>query len=263
MSVVKRAKRRNNYILVLALALNILFWFGSSDIYAKWGGVPPVPTHNGAIMMGLGDPEFSFRLGAITLQNLGDSGGRVTPMRDYDYKALGDWFWLLNSLDPASDHVPMLAAYYFGGTRVPGDVAVVVDYLSRVGQNPAGIKWRWLVHAAFLARHRLYNIDLALDIAYRLSKMQLVDDTMPAWARQMPAFLLTEKGDKEAARKITEGLILSGHAFDPNEVNFMRSYLVEQLGVDPAEVDAVMRARAQSGETTTERGRTLPAPQPE
>lgn len=263
MSVVKKSKRRNNYLLVLALALNICFWFGSSDIYAKWAGVPPVPTHNGAIMMGLGDPELSFRLGAITLQNLGDGGGRVTPMRDYDYKALGEWFFLLNSLDPASDHVPMLAAYYFGGTRVPSDVAVVVDYLSQVGLNPAGVKWRWLVHASFLARHRLHDTDRALDIAYKLSKMRLADDVMPLWARQMPAFLLTEKGDREAARQITEGLILSSHAFDPNEVNFMRSYLVEQLGVDPGEVEAIMQERAKSEEAITGRSRTLPAPQPE
>lgn len=263
MAGVKQSKRRNNFFLVLALVLNICFWFGSSDIYAKWGGVPPVPSHNGAIMMGLGDPELSFRLGALTLQNLGDSGGRVTPMRDYDYKALGEWFRLLHRLDPASDHVPMLAAYYFGGTRVPSDVAVVVDYLSYVGTNPAGVKWRWLVHAAFLARHRLHDTDRALDIAYTLSKMKLADDIMPLWARQMPAFLLTEKGDREAARKITESLLLSSNAFDPNEVNFMRAYLVEQLGVDSAEVEAIMRERAEIGEAVTGRGRTLPAPQPE
>lgn len=262
MQGMKQSKRRNNLLLVLALSLNLCFWAGSSDIYAKWSGVPPAPTRNGAIMMGLGDPEFSFRLGALTLQNLGDSGGRVTPIRDYDYKGLGAWFWLLHSLDPASDHVPMLASYYFGGTRVPADVEVVVDYLSHIGQNPAGVKWRWLVHAAFLARHRLHDTDRALDIAYALSKMQLVDDVMPLWARQMPAFLLAEKGDRQAARDITEALIISSHAFDPNEVNFMMAYLEEQLGVSRTEVEAIMKAREEAG-VVTGRERSLPAPAPE
>lgn len=256
------AKRRNLFFLILAFALNIGFWAGSSDIFAQWDGVPPVPSKAGAVMMGLGDRQFSYRLGAITLQNLGDSGGRVTPMKDYDYKKLGEWFWLLHSLDPASDHVPMLAAYYFGGTRIPSDVAVVVDYLARIGSNPAGQKWRWLVQAVFLARHRLNDPNLALDLAYGLSRMRLVDDVLPGWALQMPAFVLSEKGDRESAQKILKDLLVSGRRFDPNEVNFMKAYLVEELGVDPAEVERIMKMRGPE-EPQGETRRPLPPLQPE
>lgn len=252
-------RKKTNLMLVAALAANVLFWFGSSDLYAKWDGVPPVPTQEGAVMMALGDSQFAYRLGAITLQNLGDGGGRVTPMKDYQYDKLGKWFWLLHGLDPASDHVPMLAAYYFGGTRVPKDVAVVVEYLAAIGQNPAGAKWRWLVQAVFLARHRLNDPELALDLAYKLSKMQLVDDTMPAWGRQMPAFILQDKGDREDARRIIKELLLTGHGFHPNEINFMAGYLVETLGVDPREVETILRARGQ-GDTYH---RPKPAPQAE
>lgn len=239
----RQSRRANNIFLLAAIAANIIFWLGSSDLYAKWEGVPPVPTHEGAVMMALGDPEFAYRLGAITLQNLGDNGGRVTPMKDYEYDKLGKWFWLLHDLDPASDHVPMLAAYYFGATRVPKDVAVVVEYLAKIGDNPAGSKWRWLVQAVFLARHRLNDLDLALDIAYKLSKMKLLDDTMPAWARQMPAFVLNEKGDRDSARKMIKSLLASSYHFHPNEVRFMADYLVETLGVDPKEVAAILKMR--------------------
>jgi len=255
------ARTRANILLAAALALNLAFWAGSKFIYAKWEGVPPVPTRDGAAMMALGDTQFAYRLGAITLQNLGDSGGRVTPIRSYDYARLGAWFKLLDDLDPASDHVPMLAAYYFGATRVPADVAVVVDYLSVAGVRPIGSKWRWLVHAIFLARHRLGDLQLALDLAYKLSKMQLVDDAMPAWARQMPAFVLKEQGDREDARKIITELLLTGHGFHPNEINFMKSYLTEDLGVPPAEVERIMSERKvpDAGEYR----RPLPAPRPE
>ena len=257
-----KARRANNLLLAGALLLNILFWRGSSDLYAKWEGVPPVPSREGAVMMALGDPEFAYRLGAITLQNLGDSGGRVTPIKDYSYNMLGGWFWLLHSLDPASDHVPMLAAYYFGATRVPSDVAVVVDYLSKIGVNPVGSKWRWLVHAVFLARHRLSDPDLALDLAYKLSKMQPVGDTLPAWARQMPALILEDKGDREDARRLLKELLLSAQAFHPNEINFMVNYLVDTLGVDRAEVDGILRMREQMV-PAGEYHRPKPAPRPE
>jgi len=105
--------------------------------------VPPAPTPRGAVAMSLGDAEFSYRFLALMLQNLGDAGGETTPLKDYNYKKIGQWFFLLHALDPASDHVPMIAAYYFGVTRVPADVAEVVRYLSVVGQIPGGEKWRW------------------------------------------------------------------------------------------------------------------------
>jgi hypothetical protein len=254
-------KKAINAGLLGMLALNFLFWLASSDLYARWEGVPPPPSSSGARMMTLGDAQFSYRFGAITLQNLGDGGGRVTSLRDYDYQRLGKWFWLLDSLDPASNHVPMVAAFYFGGSGTPKDVAVVVDYLATVGSNPAGNKWRWLAHAIFLARHHLKDLKLALDLAYRLAKMEPVGDTLPEWARHMPAFVLNDQGDKEAARKIVESLLLSSRRFHPNEVNFMKAWLVEQLGVDQAEVDMIIKMRGT--DTAAPDGPRLAPPAPE
>lgn len=249
-----------NRALAGALGLNLLFWLASHDTYSRWAGVPPVPDREGALAMTLSDAQFSFRFGAMTLQNLGNSGGQVTPIRDYDYQKLAGWFALLDGLDPASDHVPMLAAYYFGATTVPEDVGVVVDYLARAGDSPVGTKWRWLAHAVFLARHRMDNLPLALDLAYKLAKLQTVDDEMPLWARQMPAFVLSAGGDHEDARKIIENILLTAPDLHPNEVNFMRVYLEEQLGVPAAEVERVMQHRAALGLRETERLRQTQPP---
>lgn len=258
----KTLKRNINIALYAALGLNVLFWIGSSDVFSRWEGVPPVPSKEGALIMGLGDAQFSYRFGAITLQGLGDGGGQVTPLKDYDYEKLGQWFWLLHGLDPASNDVPMLAAYYFGGTPVPKDVAVVVDYLGVIGQNPAGNKWRWLAHAIFLARHRMNDMDLSLDLAYKLSKMEPVGDTLPIWARQMPAFVLAEKGDKQAAREIVENILLSSQQFHPNEVNFMKGYLSEQLGVSQEEVNLLMKRRREDPNAVFRPQPILPPPMP-
>jgi hypothetical protein len=236
---------KTQVFLFAALVLNIALWQASSGLFAKWAGVPPVPTRQGAVMMALGDEEFSYRTGALTLQNLGDGGGLVTPIRDYDFEKLGRWFWLLNDLDPASDHVPMAAAYYFGGTRVPKDVAVVVKYLSVIGDSPVGEKWRWLAHAAYLARHRMKDLDLALELAYRLSRIQPLNRELPMWARQMPAFVLKEQGDKAASKELMEQMLLSEKDAPPQEINFMKAYLTEQLGVPPEEVEQLMKLRGQ------------------
>lgn len=229
--------------LFVFLALNTFFWTGARDVFMKWGGVPPVPTKTGALAMSLGDTELAFRLGAFTLQGLGDGGGQTARMSDYDYKKLERWFWLMNELDPASDHVPMLASYYFSASSKKEDIMVLVNYLGTVGQSPYGSKWRWLAQAVLMARHKLNNLDLALDLAYKLSKMQPIGETLPHWARQMPAFVLAAKGDKEDARKLMEDMLLTSERFHPNEVNFMKGYLIEQLGVPPEEVEALMKKR--------------------
>ncbi|MCE9508033.1 MAG: hypothetical protein K8R48_06950 [Alphaproteobacteria bacterium] len=231
---------------MLLLSLNLAFWGISREVYSKWEGVPPVPSRRGAVTMSLGDAEFSYRFLAITLQNLGDVGRDVTPLKNYDYEKLGKWFFLLHALDPASNHVPLIAAYYFGGTRVPKDVAVVVSYLSTVGQIPAGEKWRWLAHAAYLAQHRMNNPDLALKFAYKLVRMNRDEGVeMPQWARQMPAFILKNRGDKQAAKELMENMLVSDRATAPEEINFMKSFLIDQLGVDPEEVEGLVRLRAE------------------
>lgn len=221
----------------------LLLWQGSADMMSRWAGVPPVPSRTTAAMATLGDTQLAYRSGAITLQHLGDNGGRVTPLKEYDYAALARWFDLLDSLDPAADHVPFIAAYYFGASRVPADISYIVGYLARVGQNPAGEKWRWLGYAAYLARHRLDDLSLALDLAYTLSRMELHDDTMPVWARQMPAFILKEQGDAASARTLIENMLAGEQKLHPNEVNFLKSYLTDQLGTSEEEVNRVLNLR--------------------
>lgn len=230
-------------VLFFILALNLSFWFASRDIYASWQGVPPVPTKRGAISMTLGDTQFSYRFLALTLQNIGNVGRDFTPLKEYNYERLGKWFFLLHDLDPASDHVPMIAAYYFGATRVREDAAHVAKYLEVAGDSPVGEKWRWLAHAAFLAQHRMGDLDYALDLAYRLRKIKPLSGDLPQWARDMPAIILTAKGEKEAAQKILQDMIVSEQNLHPAEVEFMRGYLIDQLSVPPEEVEQLMRMR--------------------
>lgn len=234
-------QRNINIALAILLTVNFLYWFATSDVYGKWAGVPPVPSRDGALVMALSDTEFAYRSGALTLQGLGDGGGKTSALKDYDYQKLGNWFARLDELNPASDHVPMVAAYYFGATRIPKDVRVVVDYLGAIGSIPVGEKWRWLAQAVYLAQHRLQDLDLALDLAYTLSKM---DVEMPMWARQMPVFVLKARGEKEDAQVLLENMIATGQDLDPKEINFMKAYLIEELGVHAEDVEKTLKMRS-------------------
>lgn len=236
MTVVE-SKRAINLFLIFILLLNFALWSGSRGWQARWGNVPPVPSQTGGTVMSLGDSQFAYRTGALILQNLGDNGGSRLTMQDYDYERLEDWFFFLNDLDPVSDYVPFMASYYYGATQEPENFRPLIRYLATIGQVPVAEKWRWLAQAVFMARHRLKDYDLALELAYLLANMQLIDGELPAWARQMPAFVLELQGENEAAREIISNLIKSGEGrWTPGELNFMKAFLVERLGADPKEV---------------------------
>ena len=42
-------RRRVLFFLAICFSLNVLLWLGTHHMQAKWTGVPPVPTKNGAL----------------------------------------------------------------------------------------------------------------------------------------------------------------------------------------------------------------------
>ncbi len=215
-------------LFTLVILINVLTWFYARDIKGYWINVPPVPGEIGAVSFALGDKQFAYRGLGIMLQNLGDTGGNSTALKDYDFNELTKWFFLMDRLDPKSDYMPFLAAYYFGGSQEPEKIRPMLDYLIQAGGKPEGQKWRWLAQGVYLARYRLNDLDKALEMAHILAKID--NDDMPGWARQMPGMVLTAKGEKEAAYAImVETLKSSADKLHPAEVNFMRAYICEQV----------------------------------
>ncbi len=224
-------KKTDQYLqisMAIVLLLNIVFWFSIRDMRARWESVPPPPDQRFASAYGLGDTSFAYRLNGLMLQNMGDVGGRTTSLKDYDYDRLTKWFFLQDKLDPESNYVPYLAMFYFGAVQIPAKFTPVLEYLKVVGSRPYGEKWRWLVYAVEMAKNKIDDKDKALELAHILT--QTKDPDAPTWIQQMPAFVLTAKGDKEAAYALmVEILKTSATKLHPNEVNAMKGYICEQI----------------------------------
>ncbi len=221
-------EKKTSLALALALVVNFSFWLVLRDMQAQWGNVPPAPKEQFAALYGLGDESFSYRINSLMLQNLGDAGGRVTALKDYDYEVLTDWFFLQDKLDPVSDYIPYLASFYFSGTQEPEKFRLVLEYLKMVGARPDGIKWKWLVQGIFFARHKLKDLDKALELANVLAKTENPDT--PAWVRNMPAYVMNAKGnDREAYSLLVETLKENMDKMAPEEVMATRVYICEQI----------------------------------
>ncbi len=213
--------------VLITLGFQAAFWWQTRDVRAGWEGVPPAPSNQVAKALAMGDGQFLYRAATFVLQNMGDEGNRVTPLKDYDYQRLGQWFSLLDRFDPISEYLPVLVGYYFSQSQNPDDVRVVISFLAHIAIRDPDRNWRWMAHAIYLARHRVKDMNLALSLAYRMAAMQSPE--IPIWAQQMPAFVLTDVGETEAARDLMEAILDSQPDLDPSEAEFMRNFIDDRL----------------------------------
>jgi hypothetical protein len=182
----------------VALSLALLPWRPAAE------SVPPAPAAEYLALLTLGDAQAAYRLGAMTVQNFGDTGGRTLPLAEYDYGRLTAWFDTLTRLDPDAWHVPVLAATYYGLTPVAADARMVIGWLHRYAMARPAARWRLLAQGVHLARHQHADLPLALTLARDLAALDVA--AMPIWTRQLPAQILAEMGDAAAARREIEAI---------------------------------------------------------
>lgn len=231
------AEKKIIFVLSLALIINIAFWFYSRNLESQWLNVPPAPKKQYAASFGIGDEQFAYRIIGLMTQNFGDSAGRVTALKDYNYEHLTQWFYVEDYLDPTSNFIPYLAGFYFSALQEPEKYRPVLGYLRDVGLRAEGDKWRFLVQAVVVARKIMGDLDTSLALANELAKHP--KEGIPLFTKQMPAFVLREKGDKEMAYTImVEILKSSAERLRPEEINQMVYHICNQiLSEEEAKID--------------------------
>ena len=93
--------------------MQFFFWWKTENIQPEIHIVPPLPSKYSVEALSLGDKEFYFRVLALKIQNAGDSFGRFTALKYYDYETLYHWFKIMDGLNHKSKFIPSLASYYY------------------------------------------------------------------------------------------------------------------------------------------------------
>lgn len=217
-------------VLLIVLVLGSVFFVvnkRNESILPRLEIVPDVPSINTVRLLSLGDEQFYFRILALQIQNSGDSFGRFTALRDYNFDALSRWFYLLDALDAKSNFIPSLAAYYYSNTQKVEDNTYIVDYLeSHYDKDPIN-KWWWLGQAALISSYKLKDKNRALRIAFKLSNSPA---KLPRWAQQMPAIIYAEMGEKELAFNIMNDLYNRFDDYTEQDLNYMNDFIQDRLG---------------------------------
>lgn len=220
---VTRWLRLYGLLAVFAL-LQIGFWYQAKAMRPDLGVVPDVPGRQAVRALAFGDNQFFFRVLAFQLQNAGDTYGRSTALRFYDFNKLYLWFTLLDDLDRRSNMIPSLATYYFAQTQNTEDVRYVVDYLYAHATRDVPEKWWWLLQSIYLSMHKLHDMDLALKVA-----KPMVNSEVPAFAQQMAAVVHEKRGEMEDALHVMQIISDNAKQIKDADLKYMTYFVEERL----------------------------------
>ena len=116
----------------------------------------------------------------------------------------------------------------------------MIDWIhAKYLENPA-MRWEWMAHCMSVAKHRLQDPKLALEIAIDL-KNTLPAGVAPSWVYQMEIFYREENNEYDSAATLMSNLLDSGKIEAPEEFLF----LVDRL-------EKIFHKMLENGEIKTE-----------
>jgi len=214
-------------VLFIVLSAQIAFARAYYDVRPELPIMEPPPTIAAMKLQSFGDAPFYFRWLGLQVQNAGDTYGRFTPLKDYDYALLEAWLTRLDALDARSNWMPTLAGHYFALTQNKEDTRHIINYLDQHASRNPTEKWWWFMQATYIANRRLGDQELALMMARKLREAKA--ENKPIWADQMEAFLLEKKGQYAEALAIIEAILQEREKLTEGEMNFIRYFIEDRL----------------------------------
>jgi uncharacterized Zn finger protein len=120
----------------------------------------------------------------------------------------------------------LLASRVYTSTSDHAQLRRILEFIERRFDDDPQLHWRRLAEASVIAKHKLGDLDMALDMARKLAR-QPASVEMPPWARDFEFLLLSELNEVESAIAIIEAMLQSGSVQDPDELHFLQGKLSE------------------------------------
>lgn len=205
---------------ILLLAMQIGWRAQQATPTARAESLMPPPRVSSVRLSSLGEAITASGLLALRLQAFDNQPGISIPFAALDYTRLVAWLDTLLALDPHSNYPLLMASYLYAQVPDPARQRLMLDFTYRQFVADPARRWRFLAHAALIAKHRLHDLPLALTYARAIQAHANVP-SIPHWASQMPLFILEDMGEVEAAKIELGALLATGSITDPQENHFL------------------------------------------
>ena len=213
-------------VLVLAVGAQV-FWAGlRAGPTVSIAPLTPPPSAGALRVMSLGEPALAARLIMLWLQAYDYQPGVSLPFRSLDYGAVEAWLARMLELDPQFQYPLLAAARLYGEVDDAARQRRMLKFIARSFHDDPARRWPWMAHGVVIAKHRLHDLPLALELAAALER---ADDqgAIPHWAKQMRIFVLEDLGELQSAKVLLGGLLDSGEIQDPHERAFLSARLAD------------------------------------
>ena len=187
----------------------------------------------------LGEPIAFSQLLALYLQAFDNQPGISIPFRDLDYDAVIAWLKVALELDPGGQYPLMMAAHLYAQVPDEAKTRQMLEFVHEEFLRDPDRRWRWLAHAAIIAKHRLKDMPLALRYAEDITRH--AGERALGWARQMRIFILQDMGELEAATVLLGGLLAGGEVTDSREIRFLTERLEELKAAEKSSLPSKFR----------------------
>ena len=211
-------------LLAAALAAQIVLKTAEPRPAATALDLPDPPPRAALRLAAMGEPIATANLLSLYLQAFDTQPGISIPFKDLDYVKVESWLTSILELDPPGQYPLMMASQIYAQVPVMQKQRRMLDFTYREFLIDPNRRWRWLAHAAIMAKHRLSDPALALRYARALSE-QATAPSVPDWAKQMHIFVLEDMGEIETVKILLGGLLVSGTVTDPHEMHFLTERL--------------------------------------
>ena len=210
---------------VLLLALQIGWRAMQPAPSARAEDLPPPPSATAARLASMGEPLTLAGLMALRLQAFDNQPGISIPFAALDYAKLTGWLERILDLDPRANYPLLMASHLYAQVPDPARQRLMLDFTYREFLRDPERRWRYLAHAALIAKHRLHDLPLALKYARAIQEK--AGGAALHWASQMPIFILEDMGELEAAKIELGALLASDSISDPQEKHFLAQRYAE------------------------------------
>jgi hypothetical protein len=176
--------------------------------------------------MALGSEQLLGYLLAIRLQLHDNQVGQHFRYSLIDYEVLIDWLELISAISPHSEYAMLLASRIYSQTSDPNRLRQILAFIERRFDENPQLHWRRLAEASLLAKHKLHDLERALQMAEKIAR-QPASVQMPPWARDFQFLLLAELNEFESAIAIIQALLQSKAVAAPDEKRFLEEKLLD------------------------------------
>ena len=207
-------------ILIIALVCQIYWSIYRPSATINIKTLPEPPSQIESQIFGLGESIAISKIFMLWLQAFDNQPGVSVPFKNLDYPRVIDWLERILALDPKGQY-PLLAA-----GRIYGEVAdeekkrQMLEFIYQQFPKDPNRRWPSMIHAVYIAKHRIKDYPLALRFAHAVAQQVTVSD-IPPWVKQMEIYVLEDMGEIESAKILIGGLLESGAIKDANELQFL------------------------------------------